>query len=190
MTHSKSELRKRFKEIRSALPKEERVSFEQSIYNHVINSEVWNNSNEIIMYHSFGSEVSTIALFKNALMQKKNVFLPVIVADGIMNIIKIDEATSYSLNSFGIPEPTGESYTIADEGKAMLCIVPMLAFDTGGMRLGYGGGYYDRFLSKNPKMITCGLAFGCQYYEGNFESEPHDKSLEMIITETGIKSFR
>ena len=83
-----------------------------------------------------------------------------------------------------MPEPLGNELPARPE-DVQVVIIPMLAFDRGGNRLGYGAGYYDRFLCRHPHPIKIGIAFSCQ----QAESIPADKSdvkMDYIITEKGV----
>jgi 5-formyltetrahydrofolate cyclo-ligase len=93
------------------------------------------------------------------------------------------EGDDVVLNAYGINEPRRERETVAPA----LILVPLLAFDTSGHRLGYGGGYYDRTLAK-LRAITVGIAYDGQEVQ-ELEPEPHDRALDMIVTEKGLRVF-
>ena len=88
------------------------------------------------------------------------------------------------VSSWGISEPSESSPTLSPEQFDMV-LVPMLAFDRFRHRLGYGGGYYDRFLSRvRPDCVTVGLCFDLGYVESKLPSQSYDGALDMILTES------
>lgn len=89
--------------------------------------------------------------------------------------------------SYKILEPKSH-LPICDPSRISHCIVPLLAFDEQGMRLGRGGGFYDRFLEKFPG-LKIGVAFDWQKHDGPLPSEPHDQKLDFVITERDIYQF-
>jgi 5-formyltetrahydrofolate cyclo-ligase len=89
-----------------------------------------------------------------------------------------------SKSAFDVSEPVGhEMPARASDVKAV--IIPMLAFDKRGNRLGYGAGYYDRFLTTHPHMTRIGIAFACQELPG-IPTDPTDAAMDLIVTDTGI----
>jgi 5-formyltetrahydrofolate cyclo-ligase len=87
--------------------------------------------------------------------------------------------------AFGISEP-GADWPVA---RPQLLLVPLLAFDARGHRLGYGGGFYDRTLENFPDVTTIGIAFAGQEIT-QVPHGPHDRSLDMMLTEKGLRHFR
>lgn len=82
------------------------------------------------------------------------------------------------------PEPIGHEIP-ADPKEINVVIVPMIAFDSAGHRLGYGAGYYDRFLSRNPHMKKIGVAFSCQEVD-SIPADKNDICMDFVVTEKGI----
>ena len=87
-------------------------------------------------------------------------------------------------NSWGIAEPLAS----APDVVPAVILVPLLAFDASGHRLGYGGGYYDRTIDALPKLRTIGIAYAGQEVPA-VPREPHDHALDMIVTENGVRHF-
>ncbi len=122
----------------------------------------------ILIYASMKSEVKTDEIIVNALQKGKQVFCPKCTdkANGQMEFVRISELSDLKEGYFGIREPEiGEDSVIygtndyADKAKRTLVIVPGVAFDKKGNRIGYNGGYYDRFLAKYAGLNTIALAF-------------------------------
>ena len=86
---------------------------------------------------------------------------------------------------YGMPEPVADTPVV----QPGLMLVPLLAFDRAGHRIGYGGGFFDRVLADNPSAMTVGLAFGLQEV-ANVPTEPHDQPLDMVLTEAGLIDCR
>ena len=140
----------------------------------------------IFIYYSVGSEADTLRIIRHALESGKRVALPKCTdRNGTMDFYFIDDIeSSLTEGMFSLKEPDTLRCEKADSTVSSLCIVPALAADKSGYRLGYGGGYYDRYLS-NFKGVTAVLC----YEECLCDELPRDKydiSLNMIITESKI----
>lgn len=117
----------------------------------------------ILCYASFGSEFNTWGLMEWALQKKIRIYLPRLRGKE-MDFFEVKDLKVLEQHSFGMEEPAaeGEPYEPCERD---LILVPGLAFDQEGGRLGYGGGYYDRYLTKYPKPMTLGLSYTCQILE-------------------------
>jgi len=181
----KKKLRQQYEEIRASLSIQEREMSEQNIMEYVFASVVYNSSDIICSFVSFGSEVSTKQLNDKILESGKTLCLPRIMGTRKMEMIEVNSHTTYVMNKYGINEPIGQSIQLTHEVD-VLCIVPLLAYDSFGHRLGYGGGFYDVFLGEHQQMLTLGIAFSKQYSETELPYEEHDAMLKMIINEHGL----
>ena len=181
----KKVLRTLFKEKRSALSIDQKAQFSDRIAESLLASPMVSSANVICSYASFGDEVATHALNDALLAMNKIVLLPRIVGQHSMEMIRISNDTEYDVNPFGMKEPIGNPYILHNDAS-FLCILPLLAFDAQGHRLGYGGGFYDAFLLGYPHVSTIGLAFSCQYSDHTLPTEQHDCSLDWIIDECGL----
>ena len=119
------------------------------------------------------------------LLEKKNfkVSLPIIKKDNQMNFYSWSRNDPLKINKFGIPEPVSSKIFYPD-----ILLVPLVAYDSSLNRLGYGGGYYDRYIEKIEKIkkvVKIGLAFSCQKIK-NIPLNQYDKKLDFIITEKEI----
>ncbi len=147
MSKIKDTLRKKYKAVRSKITDNDNCENLFLSHNLYISSEV------ILVYASFNFEQSTRELISKALYDKKSVFLPRIKS-GEMKFYRIYSPDDLKPGFFGIDEPAGsELYSGCD----CVCIVPGIAFDKKGYRLGYGGGYYDKFLSTRDNIIKVGF---------------------------------
>lgn len=181
----KKAMRTLFKEKRSALSIDQKAQFSDRITESLLASSMVSSANVICSYASFGDEVATHSLNDALIAMNKIVLLPRIVGQQSMEMVRISNDTEYDVNAFGMKEPIGNPYKLHNDAS-FLCILPLLAFDAQGHRLGYGGGFYDAFLQDFPLITTIGLAYSCQYSDYILPTEQHDCSLDLIIDECGL----
>ena len=140
----------------------------------------------ISLYYPSNYEVNTMKLFE-ILKSRKNLVtsLPIITSGGTMKFLKWKLLEPLKVNSYGFLEPTTNTKTVSPN----LILVPLVAYDRFRNRLGYGKGYYDRFLGKYLKkhknILTIGIAFSFQKYK-KIPTSKHDVKLDYILTEKGI----
>lgn len=132
-------------------------------------------SRTVMLYASLPDEVQTLP-FIEAWRHQKRIILPTVVGDDIIPVELADD-TVFVEGDFHIPEPQNHPYT----GDFDLIVVPGMAFDKEGHRLGRGRGYYDRFLAKHPNTHTIGICFDFQFVP-EVPSEPHDRQINEILT--------
>lgn len=175
----KSDIRKKFKAVRNGL--------EGSITEKFYGTAEYKSAKKIFCFFSFGSEISTAELIKRALADGKSVALPC-VAEGQSNMafMGISSASGLIPDRYGIPSPIYDEKNIESSDKDTLIIVPGLAFDSDFYRIGYGGGYYDKFLSENTYMSAVGVCFEDQLTQ-RLPRDKHDRAVDMIATEKGIR---
>jgi len=136
------------------------------------------NYETIALYSSFRKEVDLSEVFHSIRKDKKVVFP--FITDKKMIFRRADSEKDFRLGKFGIMEPMGE-----EEKKIDLFILPAVAFDRNFYRLGYGGGYYDRYFSENLKTVLIGSVFDFQIVQDVFHEE-HDVQADMIVSESGV----
>jgi len=142
----------------------------------------------LFVYVSFRSEVETLELIHRCLAQGKRVAVPLVDnARAAMIPLRItDPEQDLKPGYYGIPEPDPQKTDLVAGQEIDAVILPGSVFDTGGGRLGYGGGYYDRFLVNDaPQACRIGLAFEMQLVEA-VPLEPHDQCLDYLVTEKRI----
>lgn len=179
----KNELRKKLKKIRDDIPSDKRKIEEKIIAETLLNSEIYKNSKSIFIYNSFRSEVDTSYIIEEALDFGKIVALPITnPIDHSMEAYEINKDGVFIQDAYGIQSPDTKTSKIINPKEIDLAIVPLLAFDNFGNRLGYGGGYYDRYLPRLREDAICvGLAFSNQFIE-EIPIEKYDKKLDYVIT--------
>ncbi|MGN1060737.1 MAG: 5-formyltetrahydrofolate cyclo-ligase [Candidatus Coproplasma sp.] len=141
------------------------------------------DKNSFFIYYSYGTEADTHAIIANLLAAGKKVYLPRVEGDIIVPV-PYSAQTELTKNSFGIEEPSGQAF----DGEIEVCVTPLLAVNSRGYRLGYGGGYYDKFFAAHPNILKAGLGYSLQSCEDNFEEE-NDVPLDIFISERGIITF-
>ena len=162
------------------MTQEEVISKSKIVTEKLLNSEWFKNSNTIMSYISIKNEIDLQEINESIINSGKTLVLPVIDNNGEnMKSVKVDTLENLKEKKFGVMEPDfGEEIKY---NRIDLVIVPGVAFDINGNRIGFGKGYYDRFLrGYNGKKIV--LAYDFQVLE-NIETEEHDEKVEEIITE-------
>jgi 5-formyltetrahydrofolate cyclo-ligase len=139
----------------------------------------------VMVYVSKPFEVDTYRFIEMLLSRKKRVIVPIIERETkTLRLSYLDRTSDLRESTFQVPEPVGSEQPVhPHDVKAV--IVPVLAFDRRGHRLGYGAGYYDRFLSANPHLVKIGLAFSCLEVD-EVPAEIKDIGMDMIVTDVEI----
>ncbi|PRR68698.1 5-formyltetrahydrofolate cyclo-ligase [Neomoorella humiferrea] len=184
----KQELRRLVIARRNALAETVRETKSEIIYNKLTGLPAWQQAEVVMSYVSFGSEVTTHALIKGALAVGKRVAVPLCVREGRCLIPSEIFAFPDDLRpgTWGILEPRQECLRPLDPQLIDLVIVPGVAFDRKGNRLGYGAGYYDRFLKTlRPGAAIIALAFSEQIVPDVY-AEDHDLPVDMVVTDEEV----
>ncbi len=178
----KSELRSEFKKQRSNLLNKEEKSLE--ICNIFLNSDTYKNADIVLCYSSVNDEVNTDLIIKKSLKDGKITALPrCINNNGVMKYFVINSVSDVKKGMFGISEPDINCKELIDFNNSV-CIVPALSFDKHGYRLGYGKGFYDRFL-ENYSFISVGLCYN-DLIVSNLPKNEFDRKVDAVISENGI----
>ncbi|WP_235840743.1 5-formyltetrahydrofolate cyclo-ligase [Clostridium tertium] len=180
----KKVLRNKILEIRDSLNNNEKELMDNKIFNELINTDLYKRSINIFIYISFSNEINTRNIIEKAFKDKKNVFIPKVYKDEkSMKAIKLNSIDELKKNSMGILEPIDDSNYIEKENIDLI-VVPGVVFDKECNRIGYGGGYYDRYLKDiKSKENKIALAYDLQIVD-KIESEVHDIKVDYIITNT------
>lgn len=157
----------------------------KSIYDSLLESNFYKDANCVMLYISFGSEVMTKPIIDDLFKRGKRVFIPVTVPKTkalIVSELK-DYENDLAVGHFGVMEPIPEALRPVEPSILDLVIVPGVAFDKSGYRIGYGGGYYDRFLPRlKSDATTVSLAFDLQLID-EIPTQGFDIPVQYIITE-------
>jgi len=176
----KKELRKIFLEKRKNIRDKEAKSHE--IFHKLKNLVIWGKASIINTYVSIKDEVDTRFIIYHALVENKRVFCPVIFGKDL-KFGEIKTINDLEKGPFGILQPK-EIYEI-DYNLFDIIVVPGIAFDVKGYRIGYGKGYYDRFLSNIKRGIKIGLTFD-DLIINELPKDPYDQKVDIIISEKKI----
>lgn len=175
----KSEIRRKIRNMRRMLSDMEKQSAAEEVFARLEKTAAFMMADTILMYHSLPDELSTIRFLKKW-HDRKRFFLPRV--NGVNLDILPYEESRLELGSFHIEEPTG--HDVADVDEIELMIVPAVAFDRKGNRLGRGKGFYDRLLA-SAKATKVGVGYEFQLLD-SLPVEPHDVAMDMVITQKTV----
>lgn len=183
----KKQIREELLKKRRELNINHRMDYGYEICNAVVRTEEYQNARIILSFLSMEDEVDMSYFDFCAYQDNKTLAYPVIISKGVMDAYIPDVLGNFETNRFGIREPILSKSSYLSPDRIDLVVVPMLGFDKSGYRIGYGGGYYDRFLQ-----TTNAFKLGVCYQELMSESLPvseHDVKLNAVITQFGRYDF-
>lgn len=183
----KRALRAYYRQRRRALPSEQRQLEQQSIHQHLSRWVSERKLRTIACYRAADGEVELKTWMSEAALSGSRILLPIIgKSPGEMQFGQYQGEARLTPNRFGIAEPESPMANAAEQID--LVLLPLVAFDGHGTRLGMGGGYYDRFLQHN-RAIRCGVAFECQRSSDELPREVWDIQLNAVVTGSGMIEF-
>lgn len=178
------------KEIRAEVKKRRREADEETLHEKSLQIlecfrqlSAYKDASLLLAYVDAKREVETRLLMRCAWDDGKKVAVPRVDGDGIMHFYYLRSLKDLEPGAFGIMEPRADCRIC--EPEEGLLLMPGVAFDEQGHRVGYGGGYYDRYLEKHPHLIHIALAFEFQIFP-EVPSEKHDICPDLIVTENRI----
>lgn len=183
MMFTKHDLRQQYRRIRNEVPVSQRNAESEIVCRKLLTSEMYQNAEAVFCYVSFGSEFETASIIENALVDNKIVAVPKLI-DGKMIFCRIHPGTEYIPNRFGIPEPADADELLPKEISTVLLVLPGMCFDDENGRVGYGGGFYDRYIEKHEqdtKFMIVAPALSCQYSHVKIPMEAHDIRPDIVI---------
>jgi 5-formyltetrahydrofolate cyclo-ligase len=176
---SKNQIRIECKEKRKKLVQDFIDINSEIIINKILNSEEYKKAECVFAYISALYEVKTDQIIKSSIEENKTVLVPVIVKKKEMSSGVVGEDTVFTKNIYNIYEPKDKKLF---GGKIDIIITPGLSFDRQGNRIGYGGGFFDRFFEKNKESFKIGICFD-EFLADMLPREKHDVKMDMIITQ-------
>jgi 5-formyltetrahydrofolate cyclo-ligase len=183
MRERKDSVRQVLRQRKDAMIPEARLNKSHRICRHLMT--LIRNGETVMVFTSKEKEVNTKPLIQALFEAGNPVIVPIIVKEDVsLRLSYLRDLSALVPSTFGVPEPIGSEIPAAAEDIGTI-ILPMLGFERNGGRIGYGAGYYDRFLSKNPKLRKIGIAFACQEFEG-LPVDENDIRMDVIVTEDGI----
>lgn len=175
-------LRREMLAKRQELPPDHALTLSERICSQVMDLLPFKKSENLLIYASYNHEVDTFKLIQDALGIGKHVALPRVLNKTEMAFFEIHSLKDLKQGYMGILEPNMDCTTILDSG---FMVMPGVAFDIGCHRIGYGGGFYDRYLSSHKSLPTCAIAFDFQILD-QVPVDTYDVFPDMIITEKRI----
>ena len=187
MKNNKIFFRQLFKKHRSELTDNEVKDLNKAIFKNLMKTDLFKKTYyHIYLSNSLNNEVETDEVIKLLFKKNKRVYVPKIIGKNLIHI-EINKDTTYSENQFSVREPS--SANTSDPKIFDVVFIPLLAYDKSGQRVGYGGGYYDRFLLNTKKNV---LKVGLSFYEPVekiLNVEEHDIKLDYVITPKIVYNF-
>lgn len=185
---SKQRVRKETLEKRKSMSSEELIEKSNLVAEKLLSTNLYKDASTIMAYIDFRNEVQTEKIIKTAIADGKRIVIPISIVETrqllLSEIINYD--TELESGAYGILEPKKEYIRETDPNLVDMVLIPGVAFDERGFRVGYGAGYYDRFLERvREDSSKIALAFELQMVDYAFE-DSHDVPVDMIVTEDKI----
>lgn len=175
----KEEIRRRIKAQKALLNDQERQTAADEVFNRLERLVAFMMADNILMYHSLPDELSTLS-FIDKWHDRKKFFLPRV--NGVnLDILPYDRSR-LSLGAFHIEEPEGDD--VRDISEIEMVVVPAVAYDRHGNRVGRGKGYYDRLLA-DTRALKVGVAYDFQLVD-DIDTDTHDVGVDMVITDKSV----
>lgn len=173
----KRQLRQSIRQQKRAMTEEEILRRSAKLGELFASSEAYQNAKTIYGYLPYNQEVRTVPMLERALREGKRVAVPKVYGEE-MKFIYLDDLNQVAKGYAGIPEPIADG-PVADDETALV-LMPGLAFDPQGHRIGYGGGFYDKFLAAEPNHPTLALCYDFQMLPA-LETEEHDIPVDYVL---------
>ena len=188
MIEEKKALRRKLKEKRESIPEELRKAYSAKIQLNLDKITEFNNADKILLFANAGSEVITDDIFLSCIKKGISVYYPKVTGENMV-FVRISGLNELVSGYRGIREPKteNENELLTDQDKLSdaVIICPGLGFTKEGTRIGYGGGYYDRFLSRCPCLYRIGICFEAQICD-KIPVDDKDFRMNLVITEENI----
>lgn len=179
VAQEKAAVRARVRQALAALPPARRALEEELVTAAVQDTPEWRAARTLLLYRSVGTEMTTVGLGNAAWREGKRVAFPRLMPDGHLELHRVATWTEFVPGPHGIPEPSAKAPSVA-AAEIDLALIPGIAFDPAGGRLGRGGGHFDRLLAAGALRHAWGLAFDCQVVE-RVPREGHDRGVERVV---------
>ena len=173
----KKELRAKIRQLKRAMTAEQIEEASRKLGELFAQTEQYKNANTIYGYLPYNQEVRTVPMLEQAIRDGKKVAVPKVYGDD-MKFIYMDDLSQVELGYAGIPEPIADG-PVADDPTALV-LMPGMAFTEKGDRMGYGGGFYDKFLASQPEHPTVALCYAFQMVE-SLPTEEYDIPVDCVL---------
>lgn len=182
---TKKDIRRQILAVRRTLPAEEAKEKSREIFQKVTAHPWYIEADTVFCYASHDGEVRTRELMDQILADGKRLALPR-VEGREMTFYEVREPERLEEGAYGIEEPLPENPVRKEHSEKALMIIPGIVFDRRLHRIGYGGGFYDRYLAGDAPFHTMAVAYECQCILGELPFESHDLCPEVLVTEREI----
>lgn len=173
----KNALRLKIRDCKRAMTAQDIARRSEALAEKFFQLELYQNAQTLYGYLSYNQEVRTLPILQRALQDGKQVAVPKVYGD-TMKFICLTDLQALKKGYAGIPEPIADEPVAQD--KTALVLMPGLAFDPQGHRMGYGGGFYDKFLAEEPDHPTVALCYDFQMLH-HLETESHDIPVDQVL---------
>lgn len=181
---AKALLRKRMKQLRGSLPAEARKARSEAVTARVVALDCWRDARAVALFASMPDEFDTAGLRDDALERGIDVALPVVEEGRVLTfrwLVQDGQTFPTATSAFGIEEPTPDA-PLAELDRIDVVIVPALAMDPRGHRLGFGRALYDNTLAGLPRAVRVATVFAFQMI-AEVPDEPHDQRVHLVVTD-------
>ena len=177
---TKKQIRQLLLEKRNALEDKEVKVNSQHIVKEIIASEEYQVCKQLFLYSPKGNEIDLSDLFSIAIKDKKAIAFPKVMSKEEIAFYRVLSLEDLTEGTFGVFEPNMQEGLVECSSETLM-IIPGIAFDRQGIRIGFGAGYYDRYLSKNTPLASFGVAYPWQIFE-ELPKEDYDIALTRILS--------
>lgn len=183
----KQESRRIFKQMRADMPSEEKVKRDRLIAQSFLALDCYTSCKTLLIYYSTEIEVDTHAIINRAFTDGKRVAFPVCRENGEMDFYVAESIDELFPDAYGIPAPQAQPSRLVDSFKDTICVVPALAYDLRGFRLGFGKGFYDRYISRTG-VKTVGLCYE-SFVVDALAVDKFDCSVDALLTDEKYRKY-
>ena len=184
----KKEIRALMRAQKAALTPEFVEDYSARVTERFVAQPFYRDAKALYAYLTFNQELRTDGLIRRAWADGKRVAVPRVLGKGVMEFYYIDSFEGFITSSFGVPEPPEDPAKLADEDEVLL-LMPGLAFDRAHNRVGYGGGFYDRYLERlhtaGRRVFKPALAYDFQIVD-HIPANEHDIRVDAVLTADGM----
>ncbi len=177
----KVKLRQHYRSMRDKMTPQYKHSLDIEIASRLLCTREYMNAKTLLTYVAKKNETETAGIIHAAFANGKQVAVPKCEPQGVMKCYLVTSFEDLKEGTFGIMEPDTDKCRLLEDFSDSLCLVPALTFDPQGQRLGYGGGYYDRFLS-TYKGVSAGLCYA-SFVKWDLPCESHDIPVRLLVTD-------
>ena len=183
----KNKIRQHYKKLRKEISYKDKKALDEAICRRLLSLCSYRYSDTVLLYHPLANEIDTTPIFLDAIKRKKKIAFPRCIEDNRMVFHYVESPEDLISGKYGIMEPSPTLPVYCGNSGKTICILPAIVYDKRGYRLGYGKGYYDRFLS-----AFTGTKVGLIYSDFIIDKIPNSKydlRSDILVSNKGVISF-